>query len=91
MTYQKAFNLQGMHKFGMFIYKKGIVIDVVPEYLRGVNVDDFKGIIKTVNQHFLQDEYPFIGMEIYVDLEYIYSNKDMRNTFTKALKRVSFE
>jgi hypothetical protein len=43
-----------------------------------------------VNQHFLHDDYPFIGMETYIDLEYIYANKQLWNSFIRSLKWLSF-
>lgn len=90
-SYQTAFNLQQMYKFSSYIYRWWIVIEIIPEYLRSWNIADFKGMIKTVNHHFLWEQNPFIGMEIYVDVEYIYKNRDLWNSFIRTIRWTQLE
>lgn len=90
-SYQTAFNLQQMYKFSSYIYRWWMVIEIIPEYLRSWNISDFKGMIKTVNHHFLWEQNPFIGMEIYVDVEYIYKNRDLWNAFLRTIRRTQLE
>ncbi|HPC34142.1 MAG TPA: hypothetical protein PLP73_00635 [Candidatus Absconditabacterales bacterium] len=89
IIYQKTFNLQVINSFDYYLYKKGIVINMVEDGAKiRTNIDDLKGFIQTVNMNFLgANSLP--SLSVYVDFEYIYKNEGLHGGFLRMLSTLS--
>ena len=83
--YQKVFNLQVISKYNVEIYKRGMIINVIEEWLRvNTNINDLKWFIKTVNANFLwANSLP--NLATYVDFDYVYAHPWLYWSFFRML------
>ena len=83
-TYLKMFNMQSIYKFSTRVYRRGIIIEAMEESIRIGNIEDLEWFIKTANHEFLWDN-ELSWLHTYIDLDYVFKNKDLRPSFTRML------